>query len=159
MSLEDFQILDNEPIDNSIVKRDFLKVYQQQGAQIKQSNQNIDSIFGEKSYYHQIGNAYLEFHITVRKKDTTSCHYADPIRLVNIAFAFCFKEVRLSTTFGNDIEHNILCGKISTFMKVISNEDGDLLSQFDNINGNVIPVRERMADLLPQFRDTPHQRA
>ena len=27
MSLEDFQLLDNEPIDNSIVKRDYTKVY------------------------------------------------------------------------------------------------------------------------------------
>ena len=26
MSLEDFQLLNNEPIDNSTVKRDFLKV-------------------------------------------------------------------------------------------------------------------------------------
>ena len=26
MSLEDFQLLDNEAIDNSIIKRDFLKV-------------------------------------------------------------------------------------------------------------------------------------
>ena len=25
MSLEDFQLLDNEPIDNSIIKRDFTK--------------------------------------------------------------------------------------------------------------------------------------
>ena len=26
MSLEDFQLVDNEPIDNSIVKRDYTKV-------------------------------------------------------------------------------------------------------------------------------------
>ena len=31
MSLEDFQFIDNEPIDNSIVKRDSTKVYHQQG--------------------------------------------------------------------------------------------------------------------------------
>ena len=67
MSLEDFQLLDNEPIDNSIIKRDFLKVYHQQGAQLNQSDQNIEFIFGENSNYHQIGNAYLEFDITVRK--------------------------------------------------------------------------------------------
>ena len=28
MSLEDFQLLDNGPIDNSIIKRDFTKIYQ-----------------------------------------------------------------------------------------------------------------------------------
>ena len=37
-------------------------------------------------------------------------------------------------------------------MKVISNKDGDLLSQFDNIKDNVIPVLERLIDLAPQFR-------
>ena len=48
MSLEVFQLLDNDPIDNSIIKRDFLKVYHQQGAQLNQSDQNIEFIFGEK---------------------------------------------------------------------------------------------------------------
>ena len=28
MSLEDFQLLDNEPLDNSIIKKDFTKIYQ-----------------------------------------------------------------------------------------------------------------------------------
>ena len=37
MSLEDFQFLDKEPIDNSNIKRDFSKVYLQQGAQLNQS--------------------------------------------------------------------------------------------------------------------------
>ena len=43
-------------------------------------------------------------------------------------------------------------------MKVISNKDGDSLSQFDNINENDIPILERLADLLPQTRDTPQQK-
>ena len=43
-------------------------------------------------------------------------------------------------------------------MKVISNKDGDLLSQFDNINENDTPVLERVADLPPQTRSTPHQK-
>ena len=68
MSLEDFQLLNNEPLDNSIVKRDLPKVYQQQGAQLNQSDQNIEFIFGENNNYHQKGNAYVEFDITVRKK-------------------------------------------------------------------------------------------
>ena len=41
MSLADFQLLHNEPFDNSIPKRDFLKVYHKQGAQLNQSDQNI----------------------------------------------------------------------------------------------------------------------
>ena len=42
-------------------------------------------------------------------------------------------------------------------MKVISNKDGDLLSQFDNINENDIPFLERLADLPPQIRSTSHK--
>ena len=74
------------------------------------------------------------------------------------AYAFCFKEARSSTTIGSDIEHNRLCGQVSTFMKVISNKDGDLTSQFYNINGNNIPVLERYLNLPSQIRDTPHQK-
>ena len=67
MSWEDFQILDNEPFDNSIIKRDFSKVYHEQGAQLSQSDQSIEFILGENNNYHRIGNSYLEFDITVRK--------------------------------------------------------------------------------------------
>ena len=158
MSLKDFQLLDNEPFDNSIIKRDFLKVYHQQGAQLNQSDQNIEFIFGENNNYHQIGNGYREFNITVRKNDTTNFHREDPIRLVNNGFAFCFKEARSSTTIGSDIEHNKFCGQVSTIMKVISNKDDDLLSQFGNINENYFPLLERITELPPQIRDTTHQK-
>ena len=43
-------------------------------------------------------------------------------------------------------------------MKVISNKDGDLLSQFDSINGNDILVLDRFADFPPQIRSEPHQK-
>ena len=33
MSLEDFQLLDLEPTVNSIIKREFTKIYQRQGDQ------------------------------------------------------------------------------------------------------------------------------
>ena len=158
MSLEDFQLLDNEPFDNSILKRDFSKIYHQQGAQLNQSDQNIEFIFGENNNHHQIGNAYLDFDITVRKNDTTNSHNEDPIRLVNNGYAICFKEARLSTIIGGDIEHNKLCGQVSTMMKVISNKDDGLLSQFGNVNENDIPVLERLLKLPPQIRDTPHQK-
>ena len=158
MSLEDFQLLDNEPLDNTIIKRDFTKIYHRQGDQLNQSDQNIEFIFGENNNYHQIGNAYLELNITVRKNDDTNFHYDDPVRLVNNGFAFCFKESRLGTTIGSDIEINKFCGQVSTIMRVISNKDGDLLSQFDNINENDIPILERLQDLPIQIRDTPHQK-
>ena len=66
MSLEDFQLLDNEPFDNSILKRDFSRVYHQQGAQLNAANQNIEFIFGENNNNHQFGNAYLQFDTTVQ---------------------------------------------------------------------------------------------
>ena len=47
MSLEDFQLIDNEPIDNSIIKREYLKIYHQQGANLNDSNQNVAFIFGK----------------------------------------------------------------------------------------------------------------
>ena len=158
MSLEYFQLLDDEPFDNSVIKRDFTKIFHQQGAQLNQSDQIIEFIFGENNNYHQIGNSYLEFNITVRKHDTTNFHIEDPIRLVNNGYAFCFKEARLSTTIGSDIEHNKFCGQVSTIMKVLSNKDDDLLSQFGNINEIDIPLLERLTDLPPQFRSTPHQK-
>ena len=43
-------------------------------------------------------------------------------------------------------------------MKVISIKDDDLLSQFDNINENEIPIPERLADLSPQILSTPHKK-
>ena len=43
-------------------------------------------------------------------------------------------------------------------MGAISNKLGDLLSQFDNINENVIPILESLQDLPPQIRDSPHQK-
>ena len=158
MSLENFQLLDNEPLDNSIIKRDFTKIYHRQGDQLNQSDQNIEFISGENNNYHQIGNVYLEFNITVRKNDTTNFHNDDLFRLVNNAFAFCFKEARLTTSIGGDIEINNICGQISSIMRAISNKDGDLLSQFDNIIENDVPILNGLADLLVQIRDTPHQK-
>ena len=43
-------------------------------------------------------------------------------------------------------------------MRAISKKDGDLLSQFDNVNENDIPVLNRLADLPVQIRDTPYQK-
>ena len=43
-------------------------------------------------------------------------------------------------------------------MRSISNKDGDLLSRIDDINGNDIPILEKLADLPPEIRSTPHQK-
>ena len=125
---------------------------------MKKSDQNVEFAFGEINNYFQIGNGYLEFDTTVRKNDTTNLHYDDPIRLVNNAFSFCLKEGRLSTTLGSDIETNKFYGQVTTVMRVISNKGCDLLPQFDNNNEKDNPVLERLADLTPQIRSTPHQK-
>ena len=44
MSLQDFQILDNEPFDKSIVKIDQLKIYHQPGAKSNDPDQNLELI-------------------------------------------------------------------------------------------------------------------
>ena len=118
----------------------------------------MKNIFGKNNNYHQIGNAFIEFDNTVRKIDGTVFHNDDPICSINNNYAFCLKEARLSTTIGSDIEHNKFSGQVPTIMKVITNKDGELLSQFDNINENDIPVLERLTDLATQIRRTPHQK-
>ena len=148
MSLEDFQIIDNESIDNSIIKRDFIKIYHQQGAQLNDPDQNIEFIFGDNNNYHQIGNSYLQFDILVRPQLAADAFANDsPIRLVNNAFAHCFKEGVISTTGGMEIENIKFLGQVSTIMKSITSKDGDLLSQFDNINEGETEADIRSASL------------
>ena len=62
-----------------------------QGDQLNQSDQKIEFIFGENNNYHQIGKAYLEFNITVRKNDDTNFHHEDHVRLVNNWISFLFQ--------------------------------------------------------------------
>ena len=59
MSLEDFQLVDTETIDNLIIKRDFIKIYHQQAAKLNNSDQKFEFIFGENNNYNQLGNAYI----------------------------------------------------------------------------------------------------
>ena len=118
----------------------------------------MEFTFGENNNYHQIGKGYLEFDITVRKSDSTNFHYDNPVLLVKIGFAFCFKEARLSNSLGSDIGTNKFCGQVSTFMEVISNEDGELLYQIDKYNENDVLICERVADSPPQIRSTPHRK-
>ena len=106
MSLEDFELIDNIEIDNSIIKRDYSKIYHQQGALLNDPDQNVEFIFGENNNYHQVGNSYLQYDITVRKGDNTDFVDGDEIILVNNAFAYCFKNATISTTSGSEIEIN-----------------------------------------------------
>ena len=95
MSFEGFQLLDDRSIDTSTVKRDFMKMYHQQGAPLNDSNKVLIS-FSEKNNYHQIGNGHLEFDITLRKNVSNfnnvdgADKFDEPIGLVIIAFAYVF---------------------------------------------------------------------
>ena len=84
-------------------------------------------MFGESNNYHQIGNAYLEFDITVRNTAGNFTN-ASAIRLVNNSFAYCFKEASINTTGGMDIEVNKYVGPVSTIMRLLTSKDGDLSS-------------------------------
>ena len=152
MSLEDFQLLDNEPIDNSIVKRDYTKVYHQSGANLNDSNQNVEFIFGENNNYYQIGNAYLEFDITIRKVvadgDDPNFDNGDQIRLINNAFAYCFTQATLSTTGGSDLEDIKYVGQVSTIMRLLTSKDADLSSYFDKNGESVIDNDNPLKQIL-----------
>ena len=134
MSLERFHLLDIKPNDNSIVKRNFLKVYHQQAANLNHSDRNVEFFFGENNTYDQIGNFCLEFDIIVRGGENAKFTNNSSIRLTNNAFAYVCIEGRLPTTSGGDLEHNKFCGQVSTILRTITSKDRVLLSQFDNIN-------------------------
>ena len=126
-------MLDNKPFVNSIIKRDYLKTYHQQGAQLNDPDQSVEFIFGENINYHRIGNSYLEFDLTVQ--DPTAGFNANAeLRLIINAFAHCFKAGLISTTGGMDIEHVKSLGQISTIIRSSTSKDGDLLSHFDKLN-------------------------
>ena len=134
MSAEDFQFIDDSKIDDSIIKRDFIKIYHQHGAEVNNENQNIKFYFGENLNYIQLGNAYLEIDILVRRADRTNFTNADEIRLVNNGLAYIFQEGRLSTSAGTEIEPNKNLGNVSTIMRLLTQKDGDLSSYFDRID-------------------------
>ena len=51
--------------------------------------------------------------------------------MINNSLAYCFKEARLSTTGGSDLEHNKYVGQVNTIMRLLTSKDGDLSSCFD----------------------------
>ena len=157
MSLEDFQLIDNIQIDDSIVKRNYTKVYHQQGANLNDSNQNVEFIFGENNNYHQIGNAYLEIDITITKiaapPNNPILIDADQQRLINNAFAYCFTQATLSTTGGMDLDDIKYVGQVSTIMRLLTSKDSDLSSYFDKGGESVIDDNNPLKTILINNHD------
>ena len=117
------EILDNEPIDNSIKKKDLWKVYHQQGAKLNEPDQNLEFIFGENNNYHQI--VFPQYGIKIREADNSNFN-DEAISLVNVTLAFIFQKARLTATGGSDLEHNKYVEHLSTIMRHITCKDGDL---------------------------------
>ena len=67
MRAEDFQLIDDEKIDDSIIKRDLIKIYHQSGANVHAENSNNKFFFGENHFLIQVDNGYMEFDIRVKK--------------------------------------------------------------------------------------------
>ena len=141
MSAEDFQLIDDSKIDDSIIKRDFIKIYHQSGANVDAENSQIKFYFGENHNFIQVGNGYLEFDIRIRRDDGNAFRVrvndGDPndlIRLVNNAFAYTIHDARISTSAGVEIEQNKYVGPFSTIMRLVTQKDGDLSTYFDIIN-------------------------
>ena len=135
MSAEDFQLLDTEKIDDSIIKRDFIKNYHQSGANVDAEKSQIKFYFGENHNFIQVGNGYLEFDIRVRRVNNANFIVADDntnelIRLVNNAFAYTIHDARISSSAGVEIEQNKYVGPISTIMRIVTQDAGDLSTYF-----------------------------
>ena len=139
MSAEDFQLRDDSKIDDSIIKRDFIKIYHQSGANVDAENSQLKFYFGENHNFIQVGNGYLEFDIRIRRANGNAFAIGlapggDIIRLVNNAFAYKIHDARISTSAGVEIEQNKYVGPISTIMRLVTQKDGDLSTYFDIID-------------------------
>ena len=138
MSAEHFQLIDNEKIDDSIIKRDFIKIYHQSGSNVDAENSQIKFYFGENHNFIQVGSGYLEFDLGVSRADgnpfTIVAPGNDIIRLVNNAFAYTIHDARISSSSGVEIEQNKYVGPISTIMRLVTQKDGDLSTYFDIID-------------------------
>ena len=94
-------------------------------------------LYSVKKNYHQIGNVYLDFDITVR--DTAgNFTNASVIGLMNNTFAYCFKEAILSTTGGSDLEDVKYVGQVSTIIRLLTSKESDLSSCFDKNGENAL---------------------
>ena len=135
MGAADVQLKDDEKTDDSIIKRVFIKIYHQSGADVNNENSNIKFYFGENNNFIQVGNGYLEFDIKNRKDKNDNFSITAPghdnIRLVNNAFAYTIHDACISNSSGVEMEQNKFVVPISTNMRLVTQRDGDLYTYFD----------------------------
>ena len=89
------------------MKRYFSKIYHQKRDKLNNCDQKSEFIFGENSFSHQIGNAYLQYDIVMGKvrleadaPDPINPVFidGDAIRLMIFVFAYTFKDARVAIT-------------------------------------------------------------
>ena len=105
MIAEHFQLIDGSKMDDSFLKTDFIKLYHQHGAEVNVENKKINFHFGENPKYLQICYRYLELDIEIKKVDGTSFTDTVNIRLINNGLDYVFREGRLSTWSGTEIQN------------------------------------------------------
>ena len=125
-----------------------MTIYHQQAANSNVSDQKIEFIFGENNNYHEIGNAYLQYELTILKDVAVAVNRVlvsgDAIRLIKNVFSYCFKEPRLYMTGGSYIEHNKYVGRISIIMRALPSKDGDLISHFDKFDESQAEIEKTL---------------
>ena len=84
------------------------------------------------------------FNIRIRLDNENNFVDGIVIRVVNNAFAYTNQVARISTSAGVEIEQKKYVGPISTKMKLVTQQDGDLSTYFDIIDEN-----EREINILP----------
>ena len=138
MSAIGFQLVDDEKIDDSIIKRALIKRNHQLGANVNSEKSNIKLLSVENHNFIQVGIGYLEFDIKIRKGNNDNFSVTAPrhdiFRLVNNAFAYTVHDAGISTSTGVEIEQNKFVGPVSTIMRLVTQTDGDLSSHFDIID-------------------------
>ena len=140
MSAVDYQLIDEEKQDDSIIKGDFIKIYHQSGDNVNSENSNIKFYSGENRNFIEVRNGYLEFFITIRKADNINFADGDEIRLLNNAFACTIHDAKFSSSSGVEIEQNKFIGPISNIMRLFTQKDGILSTYFDLIDESEVEI-------------------
>ena len=134
MSAEGFQVIDTEKVDDSIIKRDSMKIYYQSGANVDAEKSQIKFCFEENHNFIQKVNSYLEFDKRVSRAGgnpfTNVAPGNDITRLAKNAFAYTLHDARLSSSTRVEIEQNKYVSPISTIMRLVTQKYGDLSTYF-----------------------------
>ena len=111
-------MIDDSKIDGSIIKRDFVKIYHQHGAEVNVENQNIKFYFRENLNFIQRSSGYLKIDPEAKKTDIASFTKADQFRLVNFGLAYILQEARSSTSSGAKTDNTKNFGPVSKIMRM-----------------------------------------